>query len=374
MRRLPLAFALLLGFAIPAFAAGGWGHGGTVVARPLPAPPPPEILKVVAVGDVMMGSAWPEGVLPPDDGRDLFAGSAAALRDRDVVFGNLEGPLVDNGVAEKCRYARNPKLCFAFRTPTRYVRYLKEAGFNAVNIANNHAFDFGREGIDNTLETLAGAGIQPVGGDKVARFDVRGKRIALLGFSYSHPTDVSASILDIPTAEARIRKAAAENDLVLVSFHGGAEGKDAMHLTGGMETFAKEKRGDVERFAHAAVDAGAAAVIGHGPHVPRAIEIYKGRLIAYSLGNFLTYGMFNLKGTSGLGYALRLDLDAATGEFLSGKVVPFVLKRKGIPEPDPEGSVIGVLRTLTAEDLKSRGAVIREDGTIVPRAASDSGN
>ncbi len=350
--------------------AAAWGHGGgnPDIASPIPAPPPSAVLGVVAVGDIMMGTGWPEGMLPPDDGCDLFLKVGAALRDRDIVFGNLEGPLLDNGVAEKCRHARDPKLCFAFRTPTRYVRYLKDAGFNALNIANNHTFDFGREGIDNTVATLADAGIQPVGGDQVARFTVGGKRVAILGFSYKSPTAFSASTLDIPTASAIIRKQAAENDLVLVSFHGGAEGKDALHLTGGMEIFAGEKRGDVEKFAHAAIDAGAAAVFGHGPHVPRAMEIYRDRLIAYSLGNFLTYGMFNLKGASGLGFALRAELDLDTGRFLSGKIVPVALRRKGIPEPDPEGKVTGLLRQLTAEDLKSRGAVIREDGTILPAA------
>jgi poly-gamma-glutamate capsule biosynthesis protein CapA/YwtB (metallophosphatase superfamily) len=327
------------------------------------------VLGVVAVGDIMMGTAWPEGMLPPDDGRDLFAGVSDSLRDRDIVFGNLEGPLVDNGVAEKCRYARNPKLCFAFRTPTRYVRHLEDAGFNALHIANNHAFDFGREGIDNTLLVLAEAGIQPVGGDRVARFTVGGRKVALLGFSYARPSPFSASILDIPAAEALIRKQAAEGDLVLVSFHGGAEGKDALHLTGGMESFAGEKRGDVEKFAHAAVDAGAAAVLGHGPHVPRAIEIYRGRLIAYSLGNFLAYGMFNLKGTSGLGYALRADIDLETGRFLSGKIVPVALKRKGIPEADPDGKATAILRQLTSEDLGRRGAIIRPDGTVLPAAS-----
>ena len=331
--------------------------------------PPAGVLGVVAVGDIMMGTAWPEGMLPPDDGRDIFRNVTDALRDRDIVFGNLEGPLVDNGVAGKCDHARNPKLCFAFRTPTRYVRYLEDAGFNALNIANNHTFDFGREGIDNTLATLSAAGIQPVGGTHIARFTVSGKRVVILGFSYSRPTPYSASTLDIQSASAIIRKQVASGDLVLISFHGGAEGKDALHLTGGMELFAGEKRSDVEKFAHAAVDAGASAVFGHGPHVPRAIEIYRDKLIAYSLGNFLTYGMFNLKGTSGIGYALRADLDLESGRFLSGRIVATELKRRGIPEPDPEGRSITLIRQLTRDDLKSRGAVIRGDGTILPRPA-----
>jgi hypothetical protein len=110
-------------------------------------------------------------------------------------------------------------------------------------------------------------------------------------------------------------------------------------------------------------------VLGHGPHVPRAIEIYRGRLIAYSLGNFLAYGMFNLKGASGLGYALRADIDLETGRFLSGKIVPVALKRKGIPEADPDGKATAILRQLTSEDLGRRGAIIRPDGTVLPAAS-----
>ncbi|HEY3489461.1 MAG TPA: CapA family protein [Candidatus Deferrimicrobiaceae bacterium] len=367
---LPVASFLivLLATAILADVAGAWGNGWSIAAitgRPAEAPSP-SVIGIVAVGDIMMGTAWPEGMLPPDDGRDLFRRTARALRDRDVVFGNLEGPLLDNGVANKCDKAPNPKLCFAFRTPTRYGRYLKDAGFNALNIANNHAFDFGREGIDNTVAVLSGLGIQPVGGDHVARIDVGGKRVAILGFSYSHSSPYSASILNIAAAEARIRKAVSENDLVLVSFHGGAEGKDALHLTGEMEMFAGEKRGDVERFAHAAIDAGAAAVLGHGPHVPRAIEIYRGKLIAYSLGNFLGFGRFNLKGASGLGYALRADLDPETGNFLSGRIMPMTLSGRGIPLPDPAGRATRLIRRLSAKDLPTTGAVIRDDGTLCP--------
>jgi poly-gamma-glutamate capsule biosynthesis protein CapA/YwtB (metallophosphatase superfamily) len=358
---------LLVALAAPA-TAQEWNNTA-VTARPLPAPPPAR-LGLVAVGDIMMGTAWPEGLLPQDDGRDLFGGVGDALRDRDIVFGNLEGTLLDNGVAEKCRWSPDPKLCYAFRTPTRYVRHLAAAGFNAVNIANNHALDFGNEGLDNTLIALSGAGIQPVGGNNVARFTVGGRRVAILGFSYSRPGRHSASILNISAATARIRDHVSEGELVLVSVHAGAEGKGALHLTGGMEEFAKERRGDVEAFARAAIDAGAAAVIGHGPHVPRAIEIYKGKLIAYSLGNFLGYGRFNLTGPSGIGYALRADIDLESGRFVSGRIKPFVLRPLGIPARDPEGQSIALIRRLTAEDLGSRGAFVGEDGTVLPRAPS----
>jgi hypothetical protein len=372
MRRNPLLPALLLIcglLAAPSPARAQSFGNDAVTGRALPAPPP-STLGIVAVGDVMMGTAWPEGMLPPDDGDGLFREAVDALRERDVVFGNLEGPLIDDGVSRKCLRAKDPKLCFAFRTPVSWVRHLKGAGFNAMNIANNHALDFGLEGIDNTVAALEGAGIQPVGGSRVARFTVGGRRVSILGFSYSLPGPHSASILDVPAAAGAVRKLAEEGDLVLVSFHGGAEGKGALHLTGGMETFANDRRGDVEKFARAVVDAGAAAVLGHGPHVPRAIEIYRGKLVAYSLGNFLGYGRFNLKGASGAGYALRADLDLESGNFVSGRIVPFDLRPLGIPVRDPEAKAVRLLRELTRDDLGERGAIVREDGTVLPRESA----
>ena len=105
---------------------------------------------------------------------------------------------------------------------------------------------------------------------------------------------------------------------VIVSFHGGAEGLQALHTPNKAELFMNENRGDVRRFAHAVVDAGADIVLGSGPHVVRGMEIYKDRLIAYSLGNFATYRAFNIWGFNGIGLILEADMDD-TGRFISGK-------------------------------------------------------
>lgn len=128
-----------------------------------------------------------------------------------------------------------------------------------------------------------------------------------------------------------IRSAKAHSDVVIVSFHGGAEGENALHVTGMKEMFAGENRGNVREFAHQAVEAGADLVIGHGPHVLRAMEVYRKKLIAYSLGNFLTYGMFNLKGPNGTGAILQVRIDSETGGFLSGRIVPTSLQQGGTP-------------------------------------------
>ncbi|MBI5904010.1 MAG: CapA family protein [Deltaproteobacteria bacterium] len=270
------------------------------------------------MGDVMMGTTFPEEILPPEDGATLFRAVGPLLSGHDVVFGNLEGPLTDVEKSPKCpKPRRNGRPCFAFRTPPRYVRHLAEAGFTAVNVANNHSLDFGMEGMDNTLAALDNAGIRAVGGERIALFTVSGRRVAVAGFSYSLRTRYVHPLLDLERTREVVAELKGANDLVVVSFHGGAEGADAMRVADADETFLGEERGNVVRFARAAVDAGADLVLGHGPHVPRAIEIRNGKLIAYSLGNFAVYSMFNIKGPAGKGYVLQVELDPETGDVVT---------------------------------------------------------
>ena len=307
---------------------------------------------VAAVGDIMMGTTFPESILPPEDGATLFRSVAPLLAGHDVVFGNLEGPLTDALLSPKCpKPRRDGRPCFAFRTPPRYVRHLSEAGFTAVNVANNHSLDFGMEGLDNTFAALDNAGIRPVGGERVAVFTVSGKRVAVAGFSYSLRTRYVHPLLDVDAAREIVAGLKNEYDLVVVSFHGGAEGARAMRVTDSEEEFMGENRGNVVRFARAAVDAGADLVLGHGPHVPRAIEVYRGKLIAYSLGNFAVYSMFNIKGPSGLGYALQVELDPETGNVVRFRTPSVTLRHPGIPHPDPSGKAEALLRTLSEEFL-----------------------
>src|SRR5206468_5005147 len=96
-------------------------------------------------------------------------------------------------------------------------------------------------------------------------------------------------------------------DLLVVTFHGGSEGAKAMRTGEAAESLGAEPRGDLRRWAHAVINAGADVVVGHGPHVLRGMEFYRGRLIAYSLGNFLTYRGFNLAGPLGIAAVLQLE-------------------------------------------------------------------
>src|SRR5262249_165055 len=318
---------------------------------------------VPAVGDVMLGTTFPDdtgGDLPPKDGADILQEVAPLLKRGDVVFGNLEGPLVDKGISAKCRGKREG-TCYAFRVPTRYGAHLKSAGFNVMGLANNHAMDFGAQGRESSRHVLEEQGIAHSGevGD-VARLAVKGRKVAVIAFA-TYPG--AYNLLDLDDALAEIRKVRAESDLVIVSFHGGAEGATHQHVAEGDETFLGEDRGDLRRFTHAAIDAGAQLVVGSGPHVVRAMEIYQGKLIAYSLGNFATYGPFNLSAENGLSLILEAHL-APDGTFFRGQVYPVKQEKPGGPRLDPALKIIPVLRALSHNDFRKTGVVVGPRGEL----------
>jgi hypothetical protein len=325
-----------------------------------PPPPPGAKVRIRAVGDVMLGTTVPEGYLPPDGAASVIAGVRPLLEDADLTFVNLEGPLCDGGKTTKCRSKGN---CYAFRSPTAYGQVLKDAGVDVASTANNHSGDFGEVCRRETEATLDALGIPwsgPPG--SVATVERNGLRIGVVAF---HTSPSCNHLNNLTTATALVRAAAAEHDLVVVSFHGGAEGSKALHVPRGRELFFGEDRGDLRAFSRAVVDAGAHLVIGHGPHVVRGMEFYKGRLIAYSLGNFATYGRFTLSGAQGLGMVLEVELDGL-GRFKAGRILPTRQVDKGLAVPDPKGAVIPLVRSLTAEDFPETGARISEDGTVKP--------
>ncbi|MBZ4417631.1 CapA family protein [Myxococcus sp. RHSTA-1-4] len=325
-----------------------------------PPPPPGAKVRIRAVGDVMLGTTVPEGHLPPDGAASVIAGVRPLLEDADLTFVNLEGPLCDGGKTTKCRSKGN---CYAFRSPTSYGQVLKDAGVDVASTANNHSGDFGEVCRRETEATLDALGIPwsgPPG--SIATVERNGLRIGVVAF---HTSPSCNHLNNLATATALVGAAAAEHDLVVVSFHGGAEGSKALHVPQGREMFFGEDRGDLRTFARAVVDAGAHLVLGHGPHVARGMEFYKGRLIAYSMGNFATYGRFTLTGAQGLGMVLEVELDGE-GRFNSGRILPTRQIEKGIAVPDPSGAVIKLVRGLTAEDFPDTGARISEDGTVKP--------
>lgn len=341
-----------------------------VVESPPVTPPEPEADKpitIAAVGDIMLGSTYPyvDGRdLPPADERPagLMTPFVPLLERADVAFGNLEGAIVaatDTAARPKCPGLQ--KGCFAFRMPPELAPQLKAAGFDFLSMANNHALDFGEAGRAATRATLDELGIVYSGqrGD-IARTIVRGRKVSMIALSNY---DYAYNLNDLADATAVIAAEAAACDVLIVSFHGGAEGPDKMHVPVGAEYFLGRNRGDLRVFARAAVDAGADLVLGHGPHVVRAMELYKDRLIAYSLGNFSTYKRFNLTGPNGVAFVLEVSLDA-TGRFLAGRA--HALKQLGLggPVPDPEGAAVRYLHALSREDFPDTGVDLGPGGEI----------
>ncbi|REJ79247.1 MAG: CapA family protein [Acidobacteria bacterium] len=335
--------------------------------------PPPaekaESISIAAVGDIMLGSTFPnESRMPPNDGADLLDPVSGILRSADIAFGNLEGPLADSGASTKCR--RGSTRCFAFRMPTRYAAHLKEAGFDVMSVANNHAGDFGASGRRTTRETLDGLGILHAGSDSgrysTAFLTAGGKKIAFIAFATN---SISLNVNNLSAARAAVERADRSADIVVVSFHGGAEGSAAKRVPNKTEIFYREKRGNLPLFSKTVIDAGADLVLGHGPHVLRGMEIYKDRLIAYSLGNFATYGWFRLEGDTAETLVLTVDIDPE-GKFLKGKIHPFVLEGRGILTEDTSGSAIRTIRTLSTLDFPESAPSIDEDGSILYDASS----
>jgi hypothetical protein len=334
------------------------------------APTPPvnkEPITIAAGGDIMLGSTFPnETRMPPNDGADLLKPVAPIFQAADIAFGNLEGPMID-GDAPSTKCPPKSTRCFAFRTPTRYGKYLKEAGFDVLSLANNHAGDFGDAGRISTRKVLDELGIKHAGSDK-AQFastvlNAKGKRVAFVAFAHNN---ISLNVNDLETARRVVADLNKKADIVVVSFHGGAEGAGATRVPQQTEIFFGERRGNLPLFAKTVIDAGADLVLGHGPHVLRGMEIYKDRLVAYSLGNFATYGWFQLKGATAETLVLEVKLDA-DGKFLSGKIHPFVLRDRGILTKDETKSAITTLRNLSQMDFPNSAPKIADDGAITAK-------
>jgi poly-gamma-glutamate capsule biosynthesis protein CapA/YwtB (metallophosphatase superfamily) len=309
---------------------------------------PNDTLNITAVGDIMIGSAYPStSNLPPKDGINSFKHVKEYLKG-DIVFGNLEGCFLNSGKSTKCKDTIG-NSCFAFRMPERYAGIIKGAGFNLLSIANNHVGDFGLKGRKKTVEILDSLNIAYAGLQTYPStiFEKDSIKYAFCAFA---PNENTVSINNLDSARALVMQLKVQANIVIVSFHGGAEGSRFEHVPRTNEVFYKENRGNVYEFAHAVIDSGADIVLGHGPHVTRAVEVYKNKFIAYSLGNFCTYGMFNLKGVNGIAPLLQLKT-TTSGDFISAKVISVKQdKLKGLTL-DPNNLAFEKLKSLTNADF-----------------------
>ena len=349
---------------LPAIAAAAGAD-----AEQGPRPARPRTYSVIGVGDIMMGSDWPEPIM---DARVTPGGNPEAvigpelsrlLASGDVVFGNFEGTIHTSSAGAKA--CSNPRVCFTFRSPPFHADYLRRAGFTLVSNANNHSRDFGEANRAETYRYLSRAGMAVAGADTpLTRIGVQrlrdGRRFALVAFGHNPGL---FQVGDYPRVAAAVREAAARSDVVVVSCHIGAEGASHDRVTRATEIFLNENRGDPYRFARTAIDAGADIVFCHGPHVPRAIDVYRGRFIAYSLGNFWTYGRFNLSGPSGLAPIARIEVTPA-GELVSARIVSARQERPGGPTLDPAGGAARRIAELSLRDVPEAGIRIEADGTV----------
>jgi hypothetical protein len=319
-------------------------------------PPVDRKVTIAAVGDMAMGR---DGFLPAGGPESLFAGVSGLLRG-DVVLGNLEQALTRSGVS-KC--ADGGASCFAFRTPPSYAKALAGVGFTVLSVANNHAYDYGASGQDDTIAALERAGLAYTGLiGQVTRLQEQPVRVAALGFGFYSTAE---SLLKVPRAARLVERADRWADVVLVTFHGGAEGSGASHVPRRMETYLGEQRGDLRAFSHTVVDAGADLVVGHGPHVLRGMEWYKDRLIAYSMGNFVGNHTFSTDGVVGVSGVLRVTL-RGDGSWVKGKLAPTALVGAGAAARDPAERAHGVVRELSQQDFGKRAVRVSRTGALSP--------
>ncbi|NYF55740.1 CapA family protein [Micromonospora purpureochromogenes] len=344
--------------AAPVWQRGG---GGGATGSPVPSggasEPAGEAVSLSATGDIIMGNA--PSRLPADGGRGFFDEISDAL-DADLVMGNLEEPLTEDTGTGKC--GANATACFQFRAPPSYAAHLSDAGFELLNQANNHGYDYGPQGYANTQKALEKQGLKHTGApDQITVVEVKGVKIAVAGFS-SYPW--SNSLTDIDAATAVVEKAATMADLVVVQVHMGAEGADRTKVKPGTELFYGENRGDPVKFSHAMIDAGADLIVGHGPHVLRGMEFYQGRLIAYSLGNFAGGGRsLNPSGRLGWGGVLKVSLKP-DGSFAGGSFTSTRMNSVGKPTMDSADQGLGLVKQLSRADFPRTGARFDAEGRI----------
>ena len=319
-------------------------------------------ITVVAVGDIMLGTNYPsEKYLPPNNNCfPLLAEVKPYLMDATFTFGNLEGVFSSNGGTPKT--CKDTTKCYVFRMPDSYLDCIIDAGFDALSMANNHVNDFGYIGRLNTSSHLTANGMPWAGLDSkpYAIIEKDGRKI---GFAAFAPHSGTLDMKDYAGAKKLVAMLNDSCDFVLVYFHGGSEGKDCQHVTRQDEEFMGHNRGNVYRFAHDVIDAGADLVIGSGPHVTRAVEIYKDRLIAYSLGNFSTYARFNLAGPNGICPLIKTWL-APDGSFIKAQIVPVYQTGEGGAKPDPHKRAIYKIRELTYADFPDSPVNIDDEGWI----------
>ena len=315
----------------------------------------------MAGGDVSFGRLVGQMLLR-EPAHDFFARIHPWLDGADLRFANLEGPLSDQrGETVK------PGQPLVFTGPPAGAEALARAGFSLVSTANNHAWDYGEPALLETLALLDRAGVRHAGtgpsreaSRRAEILDVGGFRVAFLavtdiwndGALARHPADAFVARADPLEIAAAVRAAREGADAVLVSYHGGEEYRDGP-LPRTREIF------------HAAIDAGATAVLGHHPHVVQGVEWYRGRPILYSMGNLLMR-MHRDHAWTGFGFLARLSLrrDEAAGRV---EACPFRIFGVEVI-PLAEGTERAAIESVFFDHLRSISRFVGGTAMEVPGA------
>ncbi|MCS5717752.1 CapA family protein [Herbiconiux sp. CPCC 205763] len=316
----------------------------------------PDEVSIGATGDLLIHDIG--HAVPLDGGAGYFA-AVRPWFTQDLVTGNLEQVISDDTGFVKCGSDTD---CLAFRSEPKTAQYY--AGFDLLNMANNHTSDFGVDGYANTRANLAANGIRAVGErDEIVCTRIGDTTVAMIGFAPYRGTN---PVTDLRHVRTVVGSAAASADVVVVQAHMGAEGPDANVVTPGPEEMYGENRGDVIAFSHAAIDAGADLVLGHGPHTLRGAEFYHGRLIAYSLGNFGGGGVFGAEQATRYGVYLDVSL-RSDGSFVRGRMQSVHFDHTGgSPQPDPDGRAAALVDEFSRRDFPTTAPRIEPDGSLAP--------
>jgi poly-gamma-glutamate capsule biosynthesis protein CapA/YwtB (metallophosphatase superfamily) len=317
-----------------------------------------DTLTIVAVGDVMLGTIFPKrsDLADEETAKHFFDEVKPYFEGGDIVFCNMEGVLADSLVKE-CKM-------FCFGMPSSYIKYYKDAGFNLISVGNNHSNDFRQYGRDNTTKILndnhlnwAGYQTKPT-----ATFVINGVRYGFCAFS---PNTSIVPLHDYANMKSLVSQLAATCDVVIVSMHCGGEGVAYEHVTRKADYYIEQNRGNAYEFAHLAIDAGADVVLGHGPHVTRGVEIYNGKFIAYSMGNFATYSQIKIAGKLGIAPIFRIRMDAKTGDFIDAQVIStYQVNPNNGPLIDKKDRALKSIKSLSATDFYDNPPTISDDGLI----------
>jgi hypothetical protein len=348
----------------------------TIPSRTLHAP-----VRVCAGGDVTLGTnldtAWQRVASTRlrtrfqqgDEPAALIRPLRPLVADAQLVLVNVESAIGEGATPSKC--GPRSTNCFAFRAPVSSaaaLRSLGEARGSIVvgNIANNHARDAGGAGRDSTIAALARAGVVVTGADTIATAvpTPAGDTIGVLGF---YTSDSTPDARDTAAVRRLVERATERYPVVIVTMHLGAEGRDAQRTRDAPERFLGIDRGNPVAFAEAAVRGGAALVVGHGPHVLRAVEWRdRGAIIAYSLGNLLTYGPFRLREPANRGAVLCATIDRS-GRVHDAELRPTMQLVPGVMQRDSRARATSLVDSLGRLDFPATAARVGRDGRLRAR-------